>query len=117
MPNNVFEELAMDVFDEVDRRETEASMFHIHPFMYVFPNYLFLVWLSCADTTDLNDVPFLPVDNTISTTRNQGRQKLARFSTPEFKSLVFDILIDTQRRQVLAHKGNCFRKNKGSGTH
>ncbi|KAJ8917783.1 hypothetical protein NQ315_010689 [Exocentrus adspersus] len=86
--NHVFEELAMDVYDEVDRRETEA------------------IWLSCADTTDLNDVPFLPVDNTLSTTRNQGRQKLARFSTPELKSLVYDILIDTQRRQMTADKGS-----------
>lgn len=71
-------------------------------------NVIFQVWLSCADTTDLNDVPFLPVDNTLSTTRNQGRQKLARFSTPELKSLVYDILIDTQRRQMLSEKGNRF---------
>ncbi|CAG9861800.1 unnamed protein product [Phyllotreta striolata] len=84
--NHVFEELAMDVYDEVDRRETEA------------------IWLSCADTTDLNDVPFLPVDNTLSTTRNQGRQKLARFCTPELKSLVYDILVDTQRRQMVSDK-------------
>ncbi|KAL1494896.1 hypothetical protein ABEB36_010410 [Hypothenemus hampei] len=81
LPNHVFEELVMDVYDEVDRRQTEA------------------IWLSCADTTDLNAVPFLPVDNTLSSTRNQGRQKLARFSTPELKTLVYDILVDTQRRQ------------------
>lgn len=68
--------------------------------------FFFSVWLSCADTTDLHDVPFLPVDNTLSTTRNQGRQKLARFSTPELKSLVYDILIDTQRRSMIAEKGN-----------
>ncbi|XP_056640108.1 ARF GTPase-activating protein Git [Diorhabda sublineata] len=88
LSNHVFEELAMDVYDEVDRRETEA------------------IWLSCADTTELNDVPFLPVDNTLSTTRNQGRQKLARFSTPELKSLVYDILVDTQRRQMVPDKNN-----------
>ena len=58
------------------------------------------------DAIDLNVVPFLPVDSTMSKPRNQGRQKLARFSTPELKSLVFDILIDTQRRQMLAEKGN-----------
>ncbi|RZC37498.1 ARF GTPase-activating protein GIT2, partial [Asbolus verrucosus] len=63
------------------------------------------VWLSCVDAIDLSVVPFLPVDPTLSTTRNQGRQKLARFSTPELKSLVFDILIDTQRRQMLSEKG------------
>uniref|UniRef100_V5GWK4 ARF GTPase-activating protein GIT2 n=1 Tax=Anoplophora glabripennis TaxID=217634 RepID=V5GWK4_ANOGL len=94
--NHIFEELAMDVFDEVDRRETEA------------------IWLSCADTTDLNDVPFLPVDNTLSTTRNQGRQKLARFSTPELKSLVYDVLIDTQRRQMIAEKGSMLQLRETS---
>ncbi|KAG5880540.1 hypothetical protein JTB14_026773 [Gonioctena quinquepunctata] len=94
--NHVFEELAMDVFDEVDRRETEAT------------------WLSCADTTDLNDVPFLPVDQTLSTTRNQGRQKLARFSTPELKSLVYDILVDTQRRQMVSDKSSMLQLRETS---
>lgn len=60
---------------------------------------MILVWLSCVDAIELNTVPFLPVDPTLSTTRNQGRQKLARFSTPELKNLVYDILVDTQRRQ------------------
>ena len=73
-------------------------------------NPFLIVWLSCADTTDLNDVPFLPVDNTLSTTRNQGRQKLARFSTPELKSLVYDILVDTQRRQSV-DKGKSIKSN------
>lgn len=67
--------------------------------------FCFLVWLSCVDAIDLTVVPFLPVDNTMSKPRNQGRQKLARFSTPELKSLVFDILIDTQRRQMLSESG------------
>ncbi|EFA09439.1 ARF GTPase-activating protein Git [Tribolium castaneum] len=87
MKNALFEQLAMDVYDEIDRRETEA------------------IWLSCVDAIDLNVVPFLPVDSTMSKPRNQGRQKLARFSTPELKSLVFDILIDTQRRQLLSETG------------
>lgn len=84
LPNHLFEELVIDVFDEVDRRQTEA------------------IWLSCVDTIDLSTVPFLPVNPTLSTTRNQGRQKLARFSTPELKNLVFDILCDVQRRQSLS---------------
>ncbi|KAH1012346.1 ARF GTPase-activating protein Git [Dendroctonus ponderosae] len=95
LPNHVFEELVMDVYDEVDRRQTEA------------------IWLSCADTTELNDVPFLPVDNTLSSTRNQGRQKLARFSTPELKSLVYDILVDTQRRQSV-DKGSMLKLRETS---
>ncbi|KAF5306145.1 hypothetical protein FQR65_LT07421 [Abscondita terminalis] len=90
LPNSLFEELVMDVYDEVERRETEA------------------IWLSSADTMELNAnaVPFLPVDPSLSTTRNQGRQKLGRFSTPELKSLVYDILVDTQRRQLNGEKGS-----------
>ncbi|KAF5292593.1 hypothetical protein FQA39_LY13926 [Lamprigera yunnana] len=88
LSNSLFEELVMDVYDEVERRETEA------------------IWLSSGDTLELNAnaVPFLPVDPSLSTTRNQGRQKLGRFTTPELKNLVYDILIDTQRRQLNAEK-------------
>lgn len=31
LPNHLFEELVMDIYDEVDRRETEASKYiHLH---------------------------------------------------------------------------------------
>lgn len=50
------------------------------------------------------DVPFLPVDPRLSTTRNQSRQKLGRFTSPELMTLVYDILVDTQRRQIMADK-------------
>lgn len=53
----------------------------------------------------MSAVPFLPVDPALSTTRNQGRQKLARFSSPELNSLVYDILVDTQRRHLAAERG------------
>lgn len=67
-----------------------------------------IVWLSSADTIELSAVPFLPVDPSLSTTRNQGRQKLARFSSPELNSLVYDILVDTQRRHLAAERGFLF---------
>ncbi|PWA26894.1 hypothetical protein CCH79_00000895, partial [Gambusia affinis] len=74
LSNHQFEELAMDVYDEVDRRETDA------------------VWLATQNhstlVTDTTVVPFLP-----------GRQKLARFSAHEFATLVIDILADAKRRQ------------------
>lgn len=44
-------------------------------------------------------VPFLPVNPELSTMRNQGRQKLARLSSEEFATLLWDILHDCQRRQ------------------
>uniref|UniRef100_A0A7N6BKT0 Arf-GAP domain-containing protein n=1 Tax=Anabas testudineus TaxID=64144 RepID=A0A7N6BKT0_ANATE len=85
LSNRQFEELAMDVYDEVDRRETDA------------------VWLTTQNhstlVTDTTVVPFLPVNPEYSSTRNQGRQKLARFSAHEFATLVIDILTDAKQRQ------------------
>ncbi|XP_012997230.1 ARF GTPase-activating protein GIT2 isoform X2 [Cavia porcellus] len=85
LSNHLFEELAMDVYDEVDRRETDA------------------VWLATQNhstlVTETTVVPFLPVNPEYSSTRNQGRQKLARFNAHEFATLVIDILGDAKRRQ------------------
>ncbi|KAI7793638.1 ARF GTPase-activating protein GIT2b isoform X2 [Triplophysa rosa] len=85
LSNHQFEELAMDVYDEVDRRETDG------------------VWLATQNhstfVTDTTIVPFLPVNPEYSSTRNQGRQKLARFNAHEFATLVIDILADAKRRQ------------------
>ncbi len=63
----------------------------------------FTVWLqSQVDNSLVNDrqtVPFLPVNPEFSSTRNQGRQKLARFNAREFATLIIDILSDAKRRQ------------------
>uniref|UniRef100_A0A671X7V8 GIT ArfGAP 1 n=1 Tax=Sparus aurata TaxID=8175 RepID=A0A671X7V8_SPAAU len=76
---------AMDVYDEVDRRENDA------------------VWLTTQNhstlVTERSAVPFLPVNPEYSATRNQGRQKLARFNAREFATLIIDILSDAKRRQ------------------
>ncbi|XP_060926805.1 ARF GTPase-activating protein GIT2a isoform X2 [Limanda limanda] len=85
LSNHLFEELAMDVYDEVDRRETDAVWL-------VTQNHSTLV-------TETTVVPFLPVNPEYSSTRNQGRQKLARFNAHEFATLVIDILSDAKRRQ------------------
>ncbi|XP_014674693.1 PREDICTED: ARF GTPase-activating protein GIT2-like isoform X1 [Priapulus caudatus] len=103
LSNELFEALAMDVFDEVDRRETDA------------------LWLSAAAAAqqqqqqqsqssgsavvivgDRQCAPFLPVNPEYSATRNQGRQKLARFNAREFTTLIIDILSDARRRQQAA---------------
>ncbi|PSN45039.1 ARF GTPase-activating protein GIT2 [Blattella germanica] len=62
------------------------------------------VWLSTlkSSTTlapERCTVPFLPVNPEFSSTRNQGRQKLARFNAREFATLIIDILSDAKRRQ------------------
>ncbi|XP_022256874.1 ARF GTPase-activating protein GIT2-like isoform X4 [Limulus polyphemus] len=89
LPNYLFEELVMDVYDEVDRRENDA------------------IWLSTQNhsalVTDRQIVRFLPVNPEFSSTRNQGRQKLAKFNAREFATLVIDILGEVKRRQL----GSC----------
>ncbi|CAE1237916.1 GIT1 [Acanthosepion pharaonis] len=84
LPNNLFEELAMDVYDEVDRRENDE------------------IWVSSNEQSSTINItiPFLPVNPEFSTTRNQGRQKLARFNPREFVTLIIDILSDAKRRQM-----------------
>ncbi|XP_036264350.1 ARF GTPase-activating protein GIT1 isoform X4 [Pipistrellus kuhlii] len=85
LSNRLFEELAMDVYDEVDRRENDA------------------VWLATQNhstlVTERSALPFLPVNPEYSATRNQGRQKLARFNAREFATLIIDILSEAKRRQ------------------
>jgi len=82
--NSVFEELSIDVYDEVDRRETDA------------------IWNAVEGSGGKNAViiPFLPVNPDFGTTRNQGRQKLARLSNQEFHFLVTDVLKEIRRRQT-----------------
>jgi G protein-coupled receptor kinase interacting protein 2 len=57
LSNHLFEELAMDTYDEVDRRENDA------------------LWLSTQNhstlVTDRQSIPFLPVNPELSSTRNQ----------------------------------------------
>merc|ERR1719295_2221093 len=83
LSNKVFEELAVDVYDEVDRRETDA------------------LWNKTeVRSQNTVPVPFLPVNPDYSATRNQGRQKLARLTQAEFAALVLDVLKEIRRRQV-----------------
>ena len=83
-----FEVLAKDVYDEVDRRELDE------------------IWLSYHSQSSTNPmidyqlVPFLPVYSSFSSIRNQGRQKLARFSAQNFSLLIIDVLTEAKRRQL-----------------
>ncbi|XP_052737732.1 ARF GTPase-activating protein Git isoform X2 [Bicyclus anynana] len=84
LPNHLFEELVMDIYDEIDRRETEA------------------IWQTSATGLERCGVAFLPVNPALSAPRNQGRQKLARLSAPELATLLRDVLLDATRRQRIA---------------
>ncbi|XP_063822128.1 ARF GTPase-activating protein Git [Ostrinia nubilalis] len=84
LPNHLFEELVMDIYDEIDRRETEA------------------IWQTSAPGLERCGVVFLPVNPALSAPRNQGRQKLARLSAAEMAALLRDVLVDATRRQHIA---------------
>uniref|UniRef100_A0A914XK64 Arf-GAP domain-containing protein n=1 Tax=Plectus sambesii TaxID=2011161 RepID=A0A914XK64_9BILA len=82
-----FEKLVQDVHDEVDRREMDAA------------------WMACMQGMEAahhaNEryiVPFLPVNQELSATRNQSRQKLAKFNAREFATLIIDVLNEAKRR-------------------
>ncbi|CAF0815215.1 unnamed protein product [Adineta ricciae] len=82
LSDTLFEDLAMDIFDEVDRRELKS------------------MWQTQVDKSlvPLHVVPFLPVNPTLSATRNQGRQKLARYGIKEFHGFIYDVLDEFRRR-------------------
>ncbi|CAF2024137.1 unnamed protein product [Rotaria magnacalcarata] len=82
LPNSIFEDLAMDVFDEVERRELK-TIWHAQVDQELIP---------------LHVVPFLPVNPSFSATRNQGRQKLARYELKDFNRFIYDILNEVSRR-------------------
>lgn len=89
LSNCQFEDIVTDVYDEVDRRETET------------------IWLSSGASLEYSTIPFLPVNPDLSPLRNQGRQKLARLSAQEFTSLCYNILHDANRRQAItSNKSN-----------
>lgn len=79
--NQSFEELAADIYDEVDRRETET------------------IWRALKGVNNV-EVPFLPTNPSFSSTRNQGRSKLGRLTARDFAVLISHVLEDGQRREV-----------------
>ena len=96
LSNHQFEELAMDVYDEVDRRETDAGESSLYIFYPPLPylrrvhlplcilsnlpphvwRLLPSVWLVTQNhstlVSDATVVPFLPVNPEYSSTRNQA---------------------------------------------
>ncbi|XP_050533134.1 ARF GTPase-activating protein GIT2 [Daktulosphaira vitifoliae] len=85
LPNYLFEDLILDVYDEIDRRETEKY------------------WQD-KNSPEHMSVPFLPVNPDLSSMKNQGRQKLACYGHKEFKFLVTHILIEINKRTQPVNK-------------
>ncbi|KAF3850856.1 hypothetical protein F7725_012628 [Dissostichus mawsoni] len=100
LSNHLFEELAMDVYDEVDRRETDAESQHSgdRDDCGAFSSCESRVFINTkSGKFDLQTahVYYYPFAHLYC----EGRQKLARFNAHEFATLVIDILSDAKRRQ------------------
>lgn len=96
LSNQMFEVLAMDIYDEIERRELEKI------WQEVQKNVLVPGRPSPALQTEV--VPFLPLHPDYSTTRNQGRQKLAHFKDAELNNLICDIISEIIRREQIFDK-------------
>lgn len=81
-----FQELTRDIYDEIDRRDTNA---------FIASHY---GKESAKGISSQLLLPFLPVYPFFSSTRNQGRQKLALLNTKEFTLLIVDVLNEIRRR-------------------
>ena len=101
LSNRIFEELSRDVYDEVDRRQIDAISNAIHS-------------ANSGHNIDRQVVPFLPVNPHFSSTRNQGRQKLARLNDKEFAQLIIDILSEIRRRLYGINRVEVSSKNTKS---
>lgn len=81
LPDHLFEELAKDIYDELDRRQIET------------------IWKCTVPQALVNEpIPFLVIKSCFTQTRNQLRQKLARFNAAEFSMLLVEILNESKRR-------------------
>ncbi|PAV70437.1 hypothetical protein WR25_18942 isoform C [Diploscapter pachys] len=86
LPNSVFAKITQDVYDEVDRRESHAAWVSTHK--------------NQGGINELCVAVFLPLNPSFSATRNQLRQKLAKYDVREFAALVIDILKEAKRRYL-----------------
>ncbi|EYC07047.1 hypothetical protein Y032_0072g663 [Ancylostoma ceylanicum] len=85
LPDCAFEKLLQDVYDEVDRRETQAAWMAMNQGKITSGNE------QCVAV-------FLPLNPAFSATRNQLRQKLAKYDVREFATLIIDVLKEAKRR-------------------
>ncbi|KAK0396444.1 hypothetical protein QR680_001718 [Steinernema hermaphroditum] len=81
------EKLAQDIYDEIDRRDVVRAWNASHNNM---------------QTLDIGAdqfvAVFLPPNPALSATRNQLRQKLAKYDTADFATLIIDVLSECKRR-------------------
>ncbi|TMS36089.1 hypothetical protein L596_003344 [Steinernema carpocapsae] len=81
------EKIAQDIYDEVDRRDVVRAWNATHNLTQ-----------NIDHGVDQFVAVFLPPNPKLSATRNQLRQKLAKYDTPDFATLIIDVLTECKRR-------------------
>ncbi|KJH42436.1 ankyrin repeat protein [Dictyocaulus viviparus] len=131
LPDVVFEKLLQDVYDEVDRRETQAAWMAMNQGKITSGNeqcvavFLPLLnikaierWWSLGFVNGvfmfiivtIYDAVLQELNPSFSATRNQLRQKLAKFDVREFATLIIDVLKEAKRR-FLGHPPDSVQEN------
>lgn len=105
--NRSFQELCRDIYDELDRREINNFVKVFYPMENGKLSILYQQLI----------LPFLPVYQYFSTTRNQARQKLALLSTKELIILIVDVLSELRQRVYGFERIDSFRKKKSDSFH
>ncbi|EPB80563.1 hypothetical protein ANCCEY_00277 [Ancylostoma ceylanicum] len=115
LPDCAFEKLLQDVYDEVDRRETQAAWMAMNQGKITSGNEqcvavflpVELLYIYGADPLLCNAADLTPaqlarqdgfLNPAFSATRNQLRQKLAKYDVREFATLIIDVLKEAKRR-------------------
>lgn len=97
----LFERLVQDVYDEVDRREIDLQWSALNNSHIRMHKHVAI---------------FLPPNPQLSATRNQMRQKLAKFSSSDFFYLGIDLLKEIRRRyfgiQLPVEDANLIKNNE-----
>ncbi|CAD5205753.1 unnamed protein product [Bursaphelenchus okinawaensis] len=88
IPPTLCEKLCQDVYDEVDRREVQAQWNAVNG-------------LNSVGRYDSKHVAvFLPPNANLTATRNQLRQKLAKYDSRDLSQLICDLLKEARRRYL-----------------
>ena len=94
LPDQLFDDLAMDVFDEVERRDLNTSTYSSMACLIEVGVVSSLVWQNQVEKAliPLHVLPFLPVNPVFSATRNQVRDRKVALQRRDTSLVVFRVV-------------------------
>lgn len=109
LPSHLLERLVQDVYDEVERRDNDmAFLSETTPYDHNSERFIvpFLPVSRLQRSTLFKSQIIFKVNPMMSATRNQSRQKMAKFGAREFTTFIIDVLTEVKRRHDAAHGGS-----------